>query len=288
MRNLLEFLAKYNHWFVFLILEVLSAVLLFRYNAYQGSVWFTSANAATGKCYEWSSAVESLFSLTQVNEQLTLRNASLERQVQVLTDKLAATAPKDTAALKSQAALLQGYRLIPAKVVDNSVSRNDNLITIDKGSLDGLHKDMGVVCGTGVVGIVYLVSDHYSVVVPVLNSQSSISCMIQRRGYFGYLRWKGGPADLAYVEDVPRHAHFSLGDRVVTSGYSAVFPPGIQVGKILHVFNSADGLSYRVQVRLSTDFGRLRDVCVIDDAAMQERIDIMRAARDSIMPQSQN
>lgn len=83
---------------------------------------------------------------------------------------------------------------------------------------------------------------------------------------------------------MPRHAHFKLGDYVVTSGYSAVFPPGVRVGKILHVFNSADGLSYRVQLRLSTDFGNLRDVCVIDDTLMKERIEIMRAAQDSIKP----
>ena len=81
---------------------------------------------------------------------------------------------------------------------------------------------------------------------------------------------------------MPRHAHFKLGDYVVTSGYSAVFPPGVRVGRILHVFNSADGLSYRVQLRLSTDFARLRDVCVIDDSAMKERLEIMRAAEDSI------
>lgn len=86
------------------------------------------------------------------------------------------------------------------------------------------------------------------------------------------------------MEDVPRHAHFKLGDYVVTSGYSAVFPPGVLVGKVLHVFNSADGLSYRVQLKLSTDFAKLRDVCVIDDAPMRERLELMRAAQDSIKP----
>ena len=134
----------------------------------------------------------------------------------------------------------------------------------------------------------YLVAEHYAIVIPVLNTKSNISCMIQNRGYFGYLRWKGGVSDLAYLEEVPRHAHFKLGDYVVTSGYSAVFPPGVRVGRILHVFNSADGLSYRVQLRLSTDFARLRDVCVIDDAAMKERLEIMRAAQDSIETNGDN
>ena len=282
MRNLLEFLAKYNHWFVFLILEVVSMVLLFQYNSYQGSAWFSSANAVTGKLYEWDANVETFFSLTKVNQELTQRNAYLEQEVQKLSDSLVSVTKDSSIYHRDQFALLRNYRLIPAKVVANSIDKPSNLMTIDKGSADGIHKDMGVISGTGVVGIVYLVAEHYAIVIPVLNTKSNISCMIQNRGYFGYLRWKGGVSDLAYLEEVPRHAHFKLGDYVVTSGYSAVFPPGVRVGRILHVFNSADGLSYRVQLRLSTDFARLRDVCVIDDTAMKERLEIMRAAQDSI------
>ena len=287
MHNLTEFLAKHNHWFVFLVLEVVSMVLLFRYNSYQGSVWFSSANAVTGKVYEWDSAVESYFSLSGVNSQLTQRNAFLEQQVRMLDDSIARLTRSQEAAVTRLSSMVpfQGCRLIPAKVVANMVNRYDNLITIDKGSADGVKRDMGVVCGMGVVGIVYLVSEHYSIVIPALNSHSNISCTIQRRGYFGYLRWRGGSSQLAYLEDVPRHAHFKLGDNVVTSGYSSVFPPGVMVGKVLHVFNSADGLSYRVQVKLSTDFARLRDVCLVDDSALQERIDLMREAQDSIKPQ---
>lgn len=287
MHNLTEFLAKHNHWFVFLVLEVVSMVLLFRYNSYQGSVWFSSANAVTGKVYEWDSAVESFFSLSGVNSQLTQRNAFLEQQVRMLDDSIARLTRSQEAAVTRLSSMVpfQGCRLIQAKVVANMVNRYDNLITIDKGSADGVKRDMGVVCGMGVVGIVYLVSEHYSIVIPALNSHSNISCTIQRRGYFGYLRWRGGSSQLAYLEDVPRHAHFKLGDNVVTSGYSSVFPPGVMVGKVLHVFNSADGLSYRVQVKLSTDFARLRDVCLVDDSALQERIDLMRAAQDSIKPQ---
>lgn len=288
MRNLLEFLAKYNHWFVFLILEVVSMVLLFQYNSYQGSAWFSSANAVTGKLYEWDANVETFFSLTKVNQELTQRNAYLEQEVQKLSDSLVSVTKDSSIYHRDQFALLRNYRLIPAKVVANSVDKPGNLMTIDKGSADGIHKDMGVISGTGVVGIVYLVAEHYAIVIPVLNTKSNISCMIQNRGYFGYLRWKGGVSDLAYLEEVPRHAHFKLGDYVVTSGYSAVFPPGVRIGRILHVFNSADGLSYRVQLRLSTDFARLRDVCVIDDTAMKERLEIMRAAQDSIETNGDN
>lgn len=284
MHNLLEFLAKYNHWLLFVVLEAVSFTLLFQYNSYQGSVWFSSANAVSGKLYDWNSDVESFFSLTKLNQELSQRNVYLEQQVQQLSERLTDVTKDSTWVQRNQISLLQNYRLIPAKVVSNSIDDPNNLITLDKGSADGIHKDMGVVCGTGVVGIVYLVSQHYSVVIPVLNVKSNISCKIQNRGYFGYLRWKGGVSEYAYLEEVPRHAHFKLGDNVVTSGYSAVFPPGVLVGKILHVFNSSDGLSYRVMLKVSTDFGKLRDVCVIDDTPMRERLEIIRAAQDSIKP----
>ena len=282
MKNLIAFIAKYNHWFVFVILEAISAVLLFQFNSYQGSVWFSTANVAAGKIYAWNSEIESFFSLTKVNEELTQRNIYLEHQVTQLSNSISKLTDDGSFLHSNQLQLLANYKLIPAKVVTNETNKRDNLITIDKGAADGIKKDMGVVSGTGVVGIVYMTSTHYSIVIPVLSSQSNISCTIEKRGYFGYLHWNGGPSSLAYVDDIPRHAKFRRGDNIVTSGYSSIFPEGIMVGKVGYVFNSADGLSYRVQVHLSTDFGRLRDVCVIADESMKERLQIMRAAQDSM------
>lgn len=282
MRNLLDFLVKYSYWFLFFVLEAVSFVLLFQFNSYQGSVWFSSANAVAGKLYETTSAVESYFQLSKINTELTQRNLYLEQRLCKLekekSDSVADSTMENSLLVKS----LQPYRLIPAQVVNMKWGRKDNLLTIDKGEADGIKKDMGVVCGTGIVGIVYLTSAHYSIVIPVLNSQSNISCVIQGRGYFGYLHWTGGDISETYVDDVPRHAHFKLYENVVTSGYSSVFPAGIMVGKILHVYNSADQMSYRLRVKLSTDFGRLRDVCVVDNTALSEQIEVMRAAEDSI------
>lgn len=257
-------------------------VLLFQYNSYQGSVWFTSANTVSGKVLAWEAEVESFFSLGKANQELTQRNLYLEQQVRKLSQQLTDATQDSSWTHRNELAMLKGFHLIPARVVSNTVNRHDNLITIDKGTLDGVRKDMGVACGTGVVGIVYLAGPHYSVVIPVLNTESNISCQIRGRGFFGYLHWTGGDTQKAYVDDVPRHARFRLYDMVETSGYSSVFPPGILVGKILHVYNSADGVSYRLQVQLSTDFGRLRDVCVIDNAPVQERLDVLRAAQDSL------
>lgn len=282
MRNLLEFLARHNHWLLFVALEVVSAVLLFRYNTYQGSVWVSTANAVAGKVYEWNSAVESYFSLTSINEDLARRNFYLERQVSQLS-RLYGELTRDTsAAERAGLRLLSQYSAIPAKVVDNTLDRPYNLMTIDRGRLDGVKPDMGVACGSGVVGIVYLVADRYSVVMPVLNLKSRISCTIRRRGYVGYLAWYGGDPTVAYVEDIPRHARFRRGDWVETSGYSSIFPAGVTVGKILQVYNSRDGLSYRLKVQLSTDFGNLRDVLVVSDSTLAERASLLNAARDSL------
>lgn len=284
MRNLLAFLAKYNHWFVFILLEVICFVLLFRFNNFQGSVYFSSANAVAGKVYEYNSSVTTFFNMSQSNQKLSERNLILEQQVRALTQYIATHHGDSLAMEQCQKQALAGFKLIPAKVIQSTINREDNLITIDKGKADGIHEDMGVACGTGVVGVVYMASDHYSIVLPVINVNSNISVMIRKRGYFGFLHWKGSPSDIAYVDDVPRHARFALGDYVVTNGYSSIFPPGIMVGKILHVFNSSDGLSYRVQLRLSTDFGKLRHVCVIDNSALKDKALLLKAAQDSLKP----
>ena len=282
MNNLTEFLAKYKHWFLFVLLEITSLVLLFRFNNYQGSVWFTSANIVAGKVYELSSSVTSYFSMGKLNRELTERNVQLERQVKELSEQLYEKTRDPKFAQKGQYRFLSDFKLINAKVVSNSLDKEENFITIDKGSWDGVRKDMGVACGNGIVGVVYIVGTHYSIVLPVLNSKSNISCSIQGRSYFGYLRWAGGAKNIAYLDDIPRHAKFKLGDRIITSGYSAIFPAGILVGKIKHVYNSEDGLSFRLAVQLSTDFGNLRDVCVIDDATVREKKKVMDAAKDSI------
>lgn len=282
MRNLLEFLAKYNHWLVFLLLEAISATLLFRYNSFQGSVFFSSANAVAGKVYEYNADVTQFFSMSQSNRQLTERNLQLERQVEALTRCMYRQKGDSLQLDNVQKAALQGFRLIPAQVVQSTTDRPDNLLTIDKGRADGVQEDMGVACGNGIVGVVYMAGDHYSVVLPVINKNSNVSVTIRKRGYFGQLHWKGAPSDIAYVDDVPRHARFVCGDYVVTNGYSSIFPPGMMVGKILHVFNSADGLSYRVQLRLSTDFGNLRHVCVIDNTTLKDKAMLLKAAQDSL------
>lgn len=271
MKNLLNFLIKYNYWFLFLLLEVISFVLLFRFNHYQGSVFFTSSNKVVGKVYEISGGIGSYFHLKAVNEDLLDKNIFLEQQVEALQKQLYDLKMDSVAVTQIGDSALSAYRVIKADVINNTLNRVDNYITLDKGSADGIHSEMGVVTGNGVVGIIYMTSPHYSVAISVLNSKSSINCKIKGSDYFGYLKWEGGDSQYAYVKDLPRHAKFALGDTVVTNGYSSVFPSGIMVGTVDDMSDSHDGLSYLVRVKLSTDFGKITDVRIISRKTFKEQ-----------------
>ena len=271
MRNLLNFLIKYNYWFLFLLLEVTSFVLLFRFNHYQQSVYFTSANGIAGKVYEISGGISSYFHLKSVNEDLLDRNVWLEQRVAFL-EKALLEKGLDSIRLYSLERLSpEKYDIFKANVVKNSLTRADNYITLDRGAADSIRPEMGVVDANGVVGIVYKTSPHYSLVIPLLNSKSSISCKIVGSDYFGYLKWEGGDSRFAYLKDLPRHAEFNLGDTVVTSGYSAVFQEGVLVGTVDDMSDSHDGLSYLLKIKLATDFGKVRNERVISRNGQEEQ-----------------
>ena len=272
MRNLLDFFLKYNNWFLFIFLEVISFALLFRFNNYQGSVFFTSSNYMAGAVYETANSVTGYFHLKSINDDLAQKNVELELQMERLLEKLTELTHDSTGIERMRKESLSGYNIFKAKVVNNTLTHADNYITLDKGEKDGIRSEMGVVDGNGVVGIVYMTSDHYSVVIPVLNSKTSISCKIKNSDYFGFLKWDGGASNYAVVKDMPRHSLFSLGDTIVTSGHSAVFPSGIPVGTVEDMSDSHDGLSYSLKVKLFTDFGKLNDVRVIAKKTQEEQL----------------
>lgn len=279
MRNLLDFLLKYNYWFLFVLLEVISFALLFRFNNYQGSVFFTSSNVLIGSVYDLTNNITGYFHLKDINNDLMQENVELRLQVEHLRDALTDATKDSTGIERIKREALAGYDVYPAKVINNSLIHADNYITLDKGEKDGIRSEMGVIDGNGVVGIVYLTSDHYSVVIPLLNSKSSISCKIKRSDYFGFLKWDGGSSQYATVRDMPRHSMFTLGDTIVTSGHSAVFPSGIPIGTVEDMTDSHDGLSYLLKVKLFTDFGRLNDVRVIAGKGREEQMNLEKQVK---------
>lgn len=267
MGNLLEFLVRYKYWLVFLMLEAVSLVVMFRFNSYQGSVFLTSANAVSGTYYSAVSGVTSYLNLKSVNRQLSSDNVRLQQRINQLENELNALIA-DSLPL---AGLEASNNLIDAEVVNSTLHRNANLLTINRGTADGVHPEMGVVCSAGVVGIVALASDHYSLVMPLINVNSHISCRLKDSEYFGTMQWEHGDAMISYVTDIPRHANVECGETVETNGFSDIFPAGLPIGEVVDFTSSSDGLDYLLRVKLYVDFSTLRDVSVIADYVNEER-----------------
>ena len=282
MRNLLIFILKYSHLLIFIILQLICVGLLVNFNSYQGSVWYTSASRLMGSVSEVTAVVKRYFGLDEANRALTERNILLVEQleyykklleekkgVESLPKLVIGELEKDSLARRKKSSVVpkndipDSLFVCAARVVNNTVHRMDNYITIDRGENDGVRTGMGVVSGVGVVGIVYRTSGAYSLVLPLLNSKSSISCKLARTDYFGFLQWKGGDPLEISLTDVPRHAEFALGDTVVTSGHSTVFIEGIPVGTVDSHNESHDRLSFTLGVRLFTDLAKLNDVFVM-------------------------
>ena len=270
MRNLLNFLFRYNHCIVFVLLQGVSFLLLFSFNNYQHSRFFTSANAFVGKIYEVTRAVTGYFDLQRQNEVLMERNIWLEQQLLLADKRLKEMEEASTTSWPAETTTTM-FLSYKAGVIKNSLNRADNYITLNQGSLAGIKPDMGVIGPNGVVGIVYKTSPHYSLVISLLSSKSNLSCKIAGNEYFGFLQWEGGDSRYAYLKDLPRHAEFAIGDTIVTSGFSTVFPQGMMVGVIEEANDTNDGLSFLLKIKLATDFGKLRNVHVLAREGIEEQ-----------------
>ncbi|MDR0757560.1 MAG: rod shape-determining protein MreC [Tannerella sp.] len=282
MQRLLEFLFKKRHWFVFIVCEVISAMFIYQYNAYHRNVIFSSANTVTGYASSIYNYGASYIKLRDDNQILFERNSMLEmelfdlrQQIQTLKANMLSF---DSIMVATDAA---EYSYITAQVVNNSISGYLNYITINKGLKDGVAADMGAVSIYGIVGIVSTVGDHFSVIIPILNPKSRISCKLYRGDYYGTLSWDGRDVRYANLEELPLHAEFQEGDTVVTSGYSTVFPPGVVVGTVVGMDDSRSHNFYSLKVKLATDFRKLKAVRILKSAYWQERLAIEQKAREN-------
>lgn len=277
MRALIDLLLQSKRWFVFIVLEAVSLLLLFSFNGYQRSVYFTTANDVVGTYYSAASSVSSYLSLQEENRMLEKDNESLRHELYQLKQKIA-EARLDSIVPKG---LSPDYNIVSAQVVKSTVHKANNLITINKGEADGIKPEMGVVSSHGVVGIVYMTSRHYSIVMPLLSTHSMISCRLKGTEHFGTLNWQRKSPYQTYSTGIPRHAKVKKGAIIETNGYSAIFPPGVPIGVVSNIGDSSDGMSYLLTVDLYTDFTTLREVSVITDYIQPERTEL-EAKADSL------
>lgn len=277
MRNLIDFLIKYSTWFVFAFYVIVSCIFLFDKNPYQHHVYMTSAGRLTAGIYDLSHNITSYFNLRETNEELQLQNARLEEELLGMKATLQMYQEKYYADTMVAPEPLHPYRFIIASVINNSIHRPYNYITINKGAKDGIKPEMGVVDQNGIVGVVNIVGDSYSRLISLLNPNFRLSCKVKGNEAFGSLVWDGKDPQIALLEELPRHTIYTTGDTVVTSGYSAMFPEGIPVGIVTGSEKTIDDNFYTLRVKLLTDFSRLSTVRVISsdisDSIKQVEID---------------
>ena len=265
MRGLIDFFVRHSGWAVFLLFATLSCVMLFRGNPYM-----TSAGAVASAVYRTSNSVTGYFHLRGINEDLQQRTAQLEMELIDLRRQLRAAGEKIYGDSVPVDSALRQYRFIMAHVINNSIARSNNFITIDRGESDGVRPEMGVVDQNGVVGIVNVTGPHTARLISVLNSDLRLSCKVKGSDAFGSLVWDGKSPRRALLEEMPRHVEFALGDTVITSGYSVVFPEGIPVGRVVGHKRDDDDNFYSLSVELFTDFATLSTVRVIENFSKDE------------------
>lgn len=270
MRNLLNFLFRYSAWFVFTFYVVVSCGLLFNRNPYQHHVYLTSAGAIAAGLHEISSNISGYFSLRDINNDLQRQTATLEAEVLTLREEVRRYRENEAQDSLRVHDSEGKFNFIIATVINNSISRPYNYITINKGTADGIKPEMGVMDQNGVVGVVNVVSDHYARIISLLNPNFRLSCKLRGSDTFGSLVWDGKNPQEALLEELPKHTQFNQGDTIVTSGYSAVFPEGISVGTIEGKANGADDNFFTLRIKLLTDFTALSTVKVISNTDLLE------------------
>lgn len=270
MRNLLNFLIRYSSWFVFAFYVIISCSLLFNRNPYQHHVYMTSAGAVAAGLHDVSSNVTGYFALRDINDDLQRQTASLQEEVLTLREQVRRYREQEIQDSVRMLDSIGKFRFVIATVINNSISRPYNYVTINKGTKDGLRPEMGVLDQNGVVGVVNVVSDHYARIISLLNPNFRLSCKLRGSDTFGSLVWDGLDPRRAILEELPKHTQFHKGDTIVTSGYSAVFPEGIPVGVIEGSANGEDDNFFTLRIKLLTDFTALSTVKVISNTDLVE------------------
>lgn len=245
-------------FFVFLLLEMVSFWLIVRNSEFHQSSVFNSSNNVVAVLYDWNNSVAEYFKLKQINNDLAEENASLRNHLAQSQYPIGVNSRQISDTL-----LEQQYTYVASRVVNNSVNRRNNYLTINRGYLHGIESEMAVVTSQGVVGIVKDVSENYASVISILHKNSSISARIAENGYFGSVVWDGRNPQIVQLADIPNHVKLREGMVIETSGYSSMFPKGIRIGRIKSFEIGSGENFYSINVKLNVDMNAVNVVYVV-------------------------
>jgi rod shape-determining protein MreC len=257
MDNLFRFLVGIRVLLLFIILEAIALLLLTTSSYYQQSVIVNKLHVVRGTLHEQVAQLTQYLDLQEINATLAAENTVLHNELAHY--RLVHDATPGMVANQTGAPL---FSYIPATITDNSVDKQHNYIMLDVGAADHVAPDMGVVTQNGVIGIVMAVSEHYTIVKSLLHTDWRCNVRLLQAGDFGPLQWDGIAYNEAVLHDIPQHSNVQVGDTVVTSGYSSIFPPDIPVG-VVKSYKIKRGNFYEIRVRLFADFKKIRHVNVV-------------------------
>jgi len=271
MNTLIKVIIRFHFLLLFIVLETISLSIYVSEDITKKKVLFSSANFVSGFFHNKINNWKSYFILADENENLRNENLKLKNNLQLFIDN-----PKQTPTISDSTK----YLYISGRVINNTVFKGKNYLTIDKGKIDGIEKDFGVIGHKGVVGIVATVSNHYSLVVSLLNKRIALSARLKKNNFFGTLKWDGEDYRYANLTEIPNHIKIGIGDTVVSSGFSAVFPENLNLGVIYDINNNESNNFYDLKVKLSTDFKSIKNVYFIKNQQKEEQLNLETIAKD--------
>ena len=257
MKEIIKLILKYHFTIIFILLEIVSFSLIIRHNEYQRAIFSENASTLFGNVSSTITSIKDYFRLKEMNESLANENILLKNRLEeyeLLRDTIIhGTVVQDS---------IPVYEYIGAKQVNATYNRTKNYITLNRGRKNGLQKEMAVCTPEGIVGLIQDLSDHFAVVIPLINVDSRISAKIKKNNYYGSLQWDGNDYAYSYLNDIPYHVEVHAGDTIVTSGLSKIFPEGIVVGYVESVDKETANF-LKIKVKLAVDFKRINHVYVI-------------------------
>lgn len=272
MQFILKPLAKNGLFLFYVLLSIIAFVFTFRQKVYHKSVMDKSSTQLSGFVDERVSAATQFINLKDDNLVLLKENAGLRMELEKLKNERSEfdTVRGPVSNLKFH----QTYSFIPVEIINNSVMKDHNMITINKGSRQGVKKGMGLISGNGVIGYVYKTTENYSRVMSTLNKNTKITAQIKNNQYFGTLSWDGKDPRFAQLYEIPKYSEVSVGDTIETDGKSGVIPGGVMLGVVNEAFIDEMTGQMNIQVKLKEDFARLRYAQVVVNLERNELMEV--------------
>lgn len=269
MRSLLNFILRYHYFILFILIECFSLILVIQYNDYHRASFLNSSSSVSGKVYNSFNSVFQYMNLKSANQQLNKELAEIRNNLK--------SAYKDNLVKIVEiydSTYIQQYEFVPAQVLNNSINKQNNYLTLNAGRRHGISKEMAVVSTDGVVGVVKDVSDNFASVISVLNQNLHISAMLKKSGYFGSISWNGRNYQYVNMADLPNHILVDVGDTIITTGYSKMFPKAEVIGTVSEINESTSSDFMSLTVKLSVDFKNLSHVSVVRNLLKEEQLNL--------------